>query len=255
MKKKEPIKLFGLIGRNIDYSFSRKYFSEKFKKNNLNDCVYLNYDLKEINDFNKIINKNPSLKGLNVTIPYKKTIIPFLDELSDEAKAINAVNTIVFESSGRKIGHNTDYLGFNKELKEKCKSKPENALILGSGGASEAVKYVLNKIGCDFKIVSRHPDKNQIGYYQITKEIIKKTNLIINTTPVGTYPKINEAPNIPYKYLDSEHLLFDLIYNPRETEFLKRGKTNGCRITNGYKMLEYQAEKSWELWSKKLQFY
>ena len=255
MKKKEPIKLFGLIGRNIDYSFSRKYFSEKFKKNNLNDCVYLNYDLKEINDFNKIINKNPSLKGLNVTIPYKKTIIPFLDELSYEAKAINAVNTIVFESSGRKIGHNTDYLGFNKALKEKCKSRPENALILGSGGASEAVKYVLNKIGCDFKIVSRHPDKNQIGYYQITKEIIKKTNLIINTTPVGTYPKINEAPNIPYKYLDSEHLLFDLIYNPRETEFLKRGKTNGCRITNGYKMLEYQAEKSWGLWSKKLQFY
>ena len=255
MKKKEPIKLFGLIGRNIDYSFSIKYFSEKFKRNNLNDCVYLNYDLKEINDFNKIINKNPSLKGLNVTIPYKKTIIPFLDELSDEAKAINAVNTIVFESSGRKIGHNTDYLGFNKALKEKCKSRPENALILGSGGASEAVKYVLNKIGCDFKIVSRHPDKNQIGYYQITKEIIKKTNLIINTTPVGTYPKINEAPNIPYKYLDSEHLLFDLIYNPRETEFLKRGKTNGCRITNGYKMLEYQAEKSWELWSKKLQFY
>ena len=255
MKKKEPIKLFGLIGRNIDYSFSRKYFSEKFKKNNLNDCVYLNYDLKEINDFNKIINKNPSLKGLNVTIPYKKTIIPFLDELSDEAKAINAVNTIVFESSGRKIGHNTDYLGFNKALKEKCKSRPENALILGSGGASEAVKYVLNKIGCDFKIVSRHPDKNQIGYFQITKEIIKKTNLIINTTPVGTYPKINEAPNIPYKYLDSEHLLFDLIYNPRETEFLKRGKTNGCRITNGYKMLEYQAEKSWGLWSKKLQFY
>tara|TARA_B100001989_G_C24542935_1_gene468774 strand:- start:2048 stop:2815 length:768 start_codon:yes stop_codon:yes gene_type:complete len=255
MKKKEPIKLFGLIGRNIDYSFSRKYFSEKFKKNNLNDCVYLNYDLKEISDFNKIINKNPSLKGLNVTIPYKKTIIPFLDELSDEAKAINAVNTIVFESSGRKIGHNTDYLGFNKALKEKCKSRPENALILGSGGASEAVKYVLNKIGCDFKIVSRHPDKNQIGYYQITKEIIKKTNLIINTTPVGTYPKINEAPNIPYKYLDSEHLLFDLIYNPRETEFLKRGKTNGCRITNGYKMLEYQAEKSWGLWSKKLQFY
>ena len=255
MKKKEPIKLFGLIGRNIDYSFSRKYFSEKFKKNNLNDCVYLNYDLREINDFNKIVNKNPSLKGLNVTIPYKKTIIPFLDELSDEAKAINAVNTIVFESSGRKIGHNTDYLGFNKALKEKCKSRPENALILGSGGASEAVKYVLNKIGCDFKIVSRHPDKNQIGYYQITKEIIKKTNLIINTTPVGTYPKINEAPNIPYKYLDSEHLLFDLIYNPRETEFLKRGKTNGCRITNGYKMLEYQAEKSWGLWSKKLQFY
>ena len=255
MKKKERIKLFGLIGRNIDYSFSIKYFSEKFKRNNLNDCVYLNYDLKEINDFNKIINKNPSLKGLNVTIPYKKTIIPFLDELSDEAKAINAVNTIVFESSGRKIGHNTDYLGFNKALKEKCKSKPENALILGSGGASEAVKYVLNKIGCDFKIVSRHPDKNQIGYYQITKEIIKKTNLIINTTPVGTYPKINEAPNIPYKYLDSEHLLFDLIYNPRETEFLKRGNTNGCRITNGYKMLEYQAEKSWELWSKKLQFY
>ena len=255
MKKKERIKLFGLIGRNIDYSFSIKYFSEKFKRNNLNDCVYLNYDLKEINDFNKIINKNPSLKGLNVTIPYKKTIIPFLDELSDEAKAINAVNTIVFESSGRKIGHNTDYLGFNKALKEKCKSRPENALILGSGGASEAVKYVLNKIGCDFKIVSRHPDKNQIGYYQITKEIIKKTNLIINTTPVGTYPKINEAPNIPYKYLDSEHLLFDLIYNPRETEFLKRGKTNGCRITNGYKMLEYQAEKSWELWSKKLQFY
>ena len=118
MKKKERIKLFGLIGRNIDYSFSRKYFTEKFKKNNLNDCIYLNFDLKEINDFNKIINKNRSLKGLNVTIPYKKTIIPFLDELSDEARAINAVNTIVFESSGRKIGHNTDYLGFDKALKE-----------------------------------------------------------------------------------------------------------------------------------------
>jgi len=249
MKKEKQLKLFGLIGRNIDYSFSRKYFSEKFKKNNLNDCIYKNYDLKEIGDFKKLISSSSNLKGLNVTIPYKKVIIPFLDELSKEAKAINAVNTIVFESCGKIIGHNTDYIGFKKALDEKYKSNPENALILGSGGASAAIKYVFKKIGCDFKIVSRIPNKDQLSYDQLSKKIIRNTDIIVNASPIGTYPNILEAPNIPYKYLNSKHLLFDLIYNPKETEFLKRGKLYGSKTSNGLKMLKYQADKSWELWS------
>lgn len=249
MKKEKQLKLFGLIGRNINYSFSRKYFSEKFKKNNLNDCVYTNYDLKEIDDFKKLINNSSNLKGLNVTIPYKKAIIPFLDELSKEAQAIKAVNTIVFESSGKIIGHNTDYLGFKKALEEQYKSTPENALILGSGGASAAIKYVFKKIGCNFKVVSRFPKRDQLNYNQLSKKIIEETDIIVNATPIGTYPNIKEAPNIPYRYLDTKHLLFDLIYNPEETEFLKKGKFNGSKISNGFKMLKYQAEKSWELWS------
>ena len=249
MKKEKQLKLFGLIGRNIDYSFSRKYFSEKFRKNNLNNCIYRNYDLKEIGEFKKLISSSSNLKGLNVTIPYKKVIIPFLDELSKEAKAINAVNTIVFESCGKIIGHNTDYIGFKKALEEKYKSNPKNALILGSGGASDAIKYVFKKIGCDFKIVSRFPNKDQLSYDQLSKKIIKNTDIIVNASPIGTYPNIMEAPNIPYKYLNSKHLLFDLIYNPKETEFLKRGKLYGSKTSNGLKMLKYQADKSWELWS------
>ena len=249
MKKEKKLKLFGLIGRNIDYSFSRKYFTEKFKKNNLSECVYKNYDLKDITDFKKLIKSSSNLNGLNVTIPYKKVIIPFLDELSKEAKAINAVNTIVFESSGKIIGHNTDYIGFKKALEEQYKSNPENALILGSGGASEAIKFVFKKIGCDFKIVSRFPSKDQLSYDQLSEKIIKKTDIIVNASPIGTYPNIMEAPNIPYKYLDSKHLLFDLIYNPKETEFLRKGKLYGSKVSNGLKMLKYQADKSWELWS------
>ena len=171
MKKEKQLKLFGLIGRNISYSFSRKYFTEKFRKNNLNDCIYRNYDLKEIGEFKKLISSSSNLKGLNVTIPYKKVIIPFLDELSKEAKAINAVNTIVFGSCGKIIGHNTDYIGFKKALEEKYKSKPKNALILGSGGASEAIKYVFKKIECDFKIVSRFPNKDQLSYDELSKKL------------------------------------------------------------------------------------
>ncbi|OUU49399.1 MAG: shikimate dehydrogenase [Flavobacteriaceae bacterium TMED68] len=249
MRKEKQLKLFGLIGRNIDYSFSKKYFSKKFKKNNLNDCIYSNYDLKEVGDFKKLINTYSNLKGLNVTIPYKKIIIPFLDELSEEAKAIKAVNTIVFESSGKIIGHNTDHLGFKKALEEQFKLTPENALILGSGGASEAIKYVFNKIGCNFKVVSRFPSGDQLNYDQLSKKIIRKTDIIVNASPIGTYPNILEAPNIPYKYLDTKNSLFDLIYNPKETEFLKKGKFYGSKTSNGFKMLKYQAEESWKLWT------
>ena len=173
-----------------------------------------------------------------------------MDDLSEEAAEINAVNTIVFDSSGKIIGHNTDHIGFKKALFEKIHSKPKKALILGSGGASNAIAYVMNKIKCKFHIVSRKPINNQLSYKSLSKELISEVDLIINTTPVGTYPKIDESPTFPYDYLNSTHFLFDLIYNPEETQFLKEGKLRKAQTCNGYNMLVYQAEESWSLWNK-----
>ena len=241
---------YGLLGKSIGYSFSEKYFTDKFKEEKRFNCKYENYDINSIKEFKKIISNFPRPNGLNVTIPYKKSVIKFLDDLSEEAAEINAVNTIVFDSSGKIIGHNTDHIGFKKALFEKIHSKPKKALILGSGGASNAIAYVMNKIKCEFHIVSRKPINNQLSYKSLSKELISEVDLIINTTPVGTYPKIDESPSFPYDYLNSTHFLFDLIYNPEETQFLKEGKLRNTQTCNGYNMLVYQAEESWSLWNK-----
>lgn len=238
---------FGLLGKNIDYSFSRTYFTEKFKREKL-EHSYENFDIDSIGAFPEILSKNNSLKGLNVTIPYKEEIIQFLDELDTEAKNIGAVNTIKFTSNGLK-GYNTDHFGFKKSLEEFLPVSQKTALILGTGGASKAVAYALKNMGFTYRFVSRNPKAGELSYSDLNRGIISNYFLIVNSTPLGTYPKVDNYPDLAYEYLSQDHLLFDLIYNPKETEFLRRGKNYGARTVNGYDMLKYQAEKAWEIWN------
>ena len=247
--KKGVKKCYGLLGRNIDYSFSRGYFIQKFKKEKLTRCTYQNFDLDSIDSVKSILEMD-NISGLNVTTPYKREIIPYLDKISEQSKKIQAVNTIQFGKNGKKIGHNTDIFGFERSLLEITSKLPKNALILGTGGASSAVAFVLEKHKINYIYVSRNPSLNQINYNNLTLRFLKKHKLIINASPVGTFPRINLFPEIPYDAIDETHILFDLIYNPLETLFLNEGKKRGATISNGLKMLEYQAEKSWEIWNK-----
>ena len=238
---------FGLIGKNIDYSFSKKYFSEKFKKENL-DCTYSNFDIENISLIESILQKN-GISGYNVTIPYKQEIIKFLDEIDEVAKAIGAVNTIK-KIDNKNIGFNTDCIGFEKSLIPLIENKkPDSALILGGGGASKAVKYVLKKIKINYSTVSRKEGKSEFIYENLNDVIINKFKMIINCSPVGTFPNINKCPNIPYKHLTKEHVLYDLVYNPIESLFLRRGRELGCKTKNGLEMLEIQANESWRIWN------
>ena len=238
---------FGLIGKNIDYSFSKKYFSEKFKKENL-DCTYSNFDIENISLIESILQKN-GISGYNVTIPYKQEIIKFLDEIDEVAKAIGAVNTIK-KIDNKNIGFNTDCIGFEKSLIPLIENKkPDSALILGGGGASKAVKYVLKKFKINYSTVSRKEGKSEFIYENLNDVIINRFKMIINCSPVGTFPNINKCPNIPYKHLTKEHILYDLVYNPIESLFLRRGKELGCKTKNGLEMLEIQANESWRIWN------
>ena len=238
---------FGLIGKNIDYSFSKKYFSEKFKKENL-DCTYSNFDIENISLIESILQKN-GISGYNVTIPYKQDIIKFLDEIDEVAKAIGAVNTIK-KIDNKNIGFNTDCIGFEKSLIPLIENKkPDSALILGGGGASKAVKYVLKKIKINYSTVSRKEGKSEFIYENLNDVIINRFKMIINCSPVGTFPNINKCPNIPYKHLTKEHVLYDLVYNPIESLFLRRGRELGCKTKNGLEMLEIQANESWRIWN------
>ena len=238
---------FGLIGKNIDYSFSKKYFSEKFKKENL-DCTYSNFDIENISLIESILQKN-WISGYNVTIPYKQDIIKFLDEIDEVAKAIGAVNTIK-KIDNKNIGFNTDCIGFEKSLIPLIENKkPDSALILGGGGASKAVKYVLKKIKINYSTVSRKEGKSEFIYENLNDVIINRFKMIINCSPVGTFPNINKCPNIPYKHLTKEHVLYDLVYNPIESLFLRRGRELGCKTKNGLEMLEIQANESWRIWN------
>ncbi|SRX55292.1 shikimate dehydrogenase [Aequorivita sp. CIP111184] len=239
---------FGLLGKNIGYSFSKSFFSEKFEKENLPHS-YENFDISSIEKFPNIISKTPNLKGLSVTIPYKQQVIPFLDNLNEEAEIIGAVNTIKISDEKKLTGYNTDHFGFQKSLKDFLPLQQKTALILGTGGASKAIAYALGNLGFDFKFVSRTATLNMLDYSSLNQAIIEKHLLIINCTPLGTYPNIEGCPNIPYQYLTKNHLLFDLIYNPSETEFLKRGKSQGTKTSNGLKMLQHQAERAWEVWN------
>jgi len=238
---------FGLIGKNIDYSFSKKYFSEKFKKENL-DYTYSNFDIVNISEIESILQNN-SISGYNVTIPYKEEIIKFLDEIDEVAKDIGAINTIK-KIDNKNIGFNTDGFGFEKSLLPLIENKiPKNALILGSGGASKAIKYVLKKLKINYSTVSRKEGKSEFVYENLNEAILNKFKMIINCSPVGTFPNINNCPNIPYKFLTKDHILYDLVYNPIESLFLKRGRELGCKTKNGLEMLEIQANESWSVWN------
>ncbi|WP_299112746.1 shikimate dehydrogenase [uncultured Winogradskyella sp.] len=240
---------FGLIGKNIDYSFSRGYFSEKFQAENL-PYTYVNFDLGHISEFENIFQSSETIKGLNVTIPYKEAIIPFLDKLNKRAKKIGAVNTIKVNKKGKLIGYNTDYYGFKNSLKPHLNSNHKKALILGTGGASKAIAYALKQLKIEFHFVSRAKKENVTFIYsELTEEIIKEHQILINCSPVGTYPNVNACPDIPYDGISEHHILYDLIYNPEQTKFLKLGDSQNAITINGLKMLELQAEKSWEIWN------
>jgi shikimate dehydrogenase len=240
------MKLFGLIGKNIDYSFSRTYFSEKFKQQQL-DCKYKNFDLESIEKFSHIFDTK-TISGLNVTIPYKETVIPYLNALDSEAEAIGAVNTIQIKNN-KLIGYNTDHYGFKTSLIPHLNSLHKKALILGTGGASKAVVYALESLGIETKFVSRSKKIiDTLIYEDLSVSDIQKHTLIVNCTPLGTHPKTDECPPIPYAGIGKNHLLYDLIYNPEETKFLSIGKKAGANTLNGLEMLKLQAEKSWEIW-------
>ena len=239
---------FGLLGKNISYSFSQEYFTQKFKNLGLTDHSYENFDIQNIGELKNVLAQD-NLKGLNVTIPYKQDIIPYLDELDAKAEKIGAVNTIQFTKNGLK-GFNTDAYGFQKSLEPFLKPHHNNALILGTGGASKAVRFVLDELGIPNTYVSRSKKEGQYTYGELDKDIIKKNTLIINCTPLGTYPNVEDKPQIPYQHIGGSHLLYDLIYNPEKTTFLTLGEANGATICNGLKMLEQQAEKAWEIWNQ-----
>ncbi len=238
---------YGLIGRDLSYSFSKSFFTHKFEQEKRKDS-YHNFEIENIEQFLEIIKQNRDLKGLNVTTPYKEKIIPYLDKLDADAEKIGAVNTIKFRKDGKLIGYNTDHYAFAKALPDCCPTKDKSALILGSGGVSKAIQFVLEMTGFNFQIVSRKKSETTITYESLTQDIIDEYFLIVNCTPSGTFPKINECPKIPYQFIGKHHVLFDLVYNPKETEFMKRGFVKGARVSNGLKMLEYQAKKSWEIW-------
>ncbi|MEA1785102.1 shikimate dehydrogenase [Arenibacter sp. GZD96] len=243
----EPF-VFGLLGRNISYSFSKAYFTQKFQDMGLASHSYVNFDLPKIESFADILHQDKHIKGLNVTIPYKEAIIPFLDDLDEKAKKIGAVNTIKLKD-GTLIGYNTDSYGFEKSLVPLLKPHHKKALILGTGGASKAVAYVFETLEIPYVFVSRNASTQCITYDALDKNIMETHTIIVNCTPLGTYPNIEDKPEIPYAFISESHLLFDLIYNPEKTAFLNEGVQRGAVICNGLKMLQLQAEKAWDIWN------
>ncbi len=240
------MRIYGLIGYPLNHSFSPGYFRRKFEKEGIDDASYSLFPLRSVEEFTTL---DGNMRGLNVTIPYKESIIPFLDELTEEAKEIGAVNTILFQN-GRTTGYNTDVFGFRKSLENALEGrKPAKALVLGTGGASKAVLYVLKKMKIGVNLVSR--GNGYLKYDEINKKIMDSHRLIVNTTPLGMYPDTHNCPHLPYHFLGPDHILFDLIYNPEKTLFLAQGEARSAVIKNGLEMLELQAEKSWEIWNQR----
>ncbi len=242
--------LYGLIGYPLGHSFSKQYFTEKFQKEQLKDCFFEAYPIKSIDEFPSLINDNPSLKGMCVTIPYKEQILKYVTAQSEEVKSIGAANSIKI-SGGQLTAYNTDIIGFEKSFITLLCPHHKKALILGSGGASKAVQFVLNKLGIEFLIVSRSKGLSQkvIDYTMVKGHLRNGYNVIINTSPVGMFPNEHECPDIPYEVLTSDNYLFDLVYKPLKTLFLKKGEGIGAQIQNGFSMLTIQAEASWEIWN------
>jgi shikimate dehydrogenase len=243
---------FGLIGYPLGHSFSKKYFTEKFLAENVSDCSYKNYPLNNIEEFRQLISSDNQLEGLNITIPYKSEILPFLDVIESEAAIIGAVNVVKirrYEGQIRLYGYNSDVTGIRDTLLPFLSENVRNALILGTGGSSRAVCYVLKEFGLNVICVSREKKQGVLTYSDIDTAIIDSTQLIINTTPLGMFPDIESRPEIDYKMLNKTHILFDLVYNPEITTFLRLGAEQGCSTVSGMKMLYSQAEKAWEIWN------
>lgn len=245
---------YGLIGYPLGHSFSISYFNQKFQDENI-DAVYENYEIPSIDALPEVLSSNPELKGINVTIPYKEKVLPFLDSISPEARAIGAVNVIRVSHKGNKTilkGYNSDVIGFTKSIEPMLDKKlHQKALILGTGGASKAIDYGLRNLGLETVFVSRYERPGTIQYKNITPEVVKEYNVIINCTPIGMYPKTEVCPELPYEAMDSHTILYDLIYNPDETLFMKRGAEYGANVKNGLEMLLLQAFSSWEFWHEK----
>lgn len=246
---------FGLIGYPLSHSFSKSYYTNKFEEEGIKDIGYELYPLSTIQEFPLLIKQHPKLMGVNVTIPYKVDVLSFINDLSPEAAAIGAVNCIRIHrsSDGNTFltGYNTDVYGFSESLKPLLKPEHTHAIVLGNGGAARAVCYALEQLGISFLVACRQfraEFSNQIYFEELKSDLLKKYKMVINTTPLGTFPKVEEAPTIPYEALTSKHLLYDLIYNPEETAFLKEGRERGAAIKNGYEMLVLQAEKNWDIW-------
>ncbi|MCQ2263384.1 MAG: shikimate dehydrogenase [Bacteroidales bacterium] len=245
------MRTYGLVGFPLEHSFSPDYFQQKFEKEGIADCRYRLFPLKNIDALAQFFGRNPDVAGLNVTSPYKMSVIPFLDSLTAVAEAVGAVNTIAVRSVGGKrhlVGHNTDVAGFSELLSSACPQLPESALVLGSGGASRAVRYALEKNGVRVQSVSRFFADNVLTYNDLSFDVIQKNRLIINATPLGMVPYLGAKPELPYEALSSQHTLIDLIYNPEKTPFLKAGEERGASICNGLTMLHAQAEASWRFW-------
>ncbi|MBK9191914.1 MAG: shikimate dehydrogenase [Crocinitomicaceae bacterium] len=240
-------KQFGLIGKKLGHSFSKDFFEKKFQLLNL-DATYRNFELERIEDVKSLF-ADPTIEGLNVTIPYKQSFIPFLDSLDPVAERVGAVNCIQLKN-GKSKGFNTDVFGFSQAIKPFLESHHERALILGTGGASRAVEFVLAELGLAVFFISRHPkNDNEFAWSDINENMVQSCGIIVNTTPVGMFPEVNQCPEFPFEYLNPTHLVMDLIYNPKETELLKRAKAAGASVINGESMLFQQAEKSWEIWN------
>lgn len=242
---------YGLIGHPLMHSFSRGFFNEKFNSENI-DAEYINFDIPNVDMVKAILKENPTLKGLNVTIPYKEQIIPYLDDISDNAKLIGAINVIKIDRVKGKIrlkGHNSDIIGFQRSIEalipqeENCK-----ALVLGTGGSAKAIYYGLEQLDVKPTYVSRTEKPGALTYGELTEDVMKNHKIIVNCTPVGMWPHTDECPDIPYQYLTSEHLLYDLLYNPNETLFMVKGKNQGAMVKNGLEMLILQAFVSWDIW-------
>lgn len=239
---------YGIIGNPLGHSFSKGFFTEKFAKEGI-DAQYLNFQIPEIGKLTDVLKENPELRGINVTLPYKTEVIPFLDELSDEAREIGAVNVVQIRN-GHLKGFNSDIIGFTRSIQPLLKPHHKKALILGTGGASRAIRVGLTRLGLEWKYVSRTPREGMITYNDITAETLKEYEVIVNCSPVGMFPKVDECPAIPYEFLTADNLLYDLVYNPEDTLFLKRGREQGARGKNGLEMLHLQAITSWEFWNE-----
>lgn len=245
------MKNFGLIGKTLKHSFSKKYFTEKFAKENIPDVAYELYELENIGKIADVF-AVPHLVGFNITIPYKEEIKPFLDELDESAKKVGAVNVVKIQKNGKKTGYNSDYYGFKASLQQWANlSLVKKALILGTGGASKAIIAALKNLGILTKVVSRSPNKSDLTYADLKQnpELMQSHSLIINCTPLGTFPDVDSKPDLEYDLLTKSHYLYDLVYNPETTAFMQEGIKRGAKVKNGHEMLILQAEKSWEIWN------
>lgn len=247
------MKTFGLIGHRLGYSFSKRFFSEKFEKEGLTEHEYLNFELDSIDEFPGVFEKYPGISGLNCTIPYKQQIMAYLDEIDAEAAEIGAVNTVKILRHGdskKLVGYNTDVYGFENSLKPMLSEKHKKALILGTGGASKAVRYVFQKLGIEVVFASTKVQRgtSEIAYTDIDESLMKECLVIVNCTPLGTFPNTDACADIPYQFITADHVLYDLVYNPEETLFMKKGKAQGASVKNGLEMLHLQAIRAWEIW-------